>query len=159
MPTPPHILDLRRHHAHDLLLLPGVSAVVLDGPADRTRILLVRRADSGRWALPAGIVEPGEQPAVTMERELAEETRVDARVERLALLVTDPVQTYPNGDRCQFISMTFRCRYLRGEAGVGDDESTAVDWFALDALPELTERDRRRVEAALPERGETIFVR
>jgi 8-oxo-dGTP diphosphatase len=159
VPTPSYILDLRRHHGHDLLLLPGVSAVVLDGPPGLERILLVRRTDTGRWGLPAGIVEPGEQPAATMARELTEETCVEARVERLALLVTDPEQRYPNGDRCQFVSMTFRCRYLGGRAAVGDEESTAVEWFRLDDLPELGERDRRRIEAARPEHGETIFLR
>ena len=56
-------------------------------------------ADNGRWALPAGIVEPGEQPAVCIQREILEETMVEARVERLALLRTDQPKTYPNGDR------------------------------------------------------------
>ena len=55
--------------------------------------------------------------------------------------------------------MTFRCSYVGGEAAVGDEESTAVGWFALDALPDLGERDRERIEAALPERGETGLAR
>ena len=59
-----------------------------------------------------------------MVREIVEETRVVAEIERLALLTTDPDQVYPNGDRCQFISMCFRCRYVSGEAEVGDEEST-----------------------------------
>ena len=61
----------------------------------------------------------------------------------------DPELVYPNGDRCQFVSMTFRCSYLRGEAQVGDEESTAVAWFAVDALPDLSERTLRRIGAAL----------
>jgi 8-oxo-dGTP diphosphatase len=157
VPTPSYILQLRRHHGHDLLLLPGVSAVVLDDTQGSPRILLVRRSDTGRWGLPAGIVEPGEQPAATLLRELAEETRVVARVDRLALLVVDPEMSYPNGDRCQYVSMGFRCSYVSGEAAVGDEESTEVRWFGLDELPELAERDLRRIIAALPERGETIF--
>ena len=91
-------------------------------------------------------------------REVLEETRVEVRVDRLALLRTDPPRKYPNGDVCQFISMAFRCSYLGGEAGVGDEESTAVEWYPLDDLPDLGERDRGRIEAALPERGETIFT-
>jgi hypothetical protein len=54
--------------------------------------------------------------------------------------------------------MTFRCSYIAGEAGVGDDESTAVEWFPLERLPALGDRDRRRIEAALPAHGETIFT-
>ena len=60
MPTPDYIADIRRSYGHGLLLLPGVSAVVVDGESGAERILLVRRADSGRWSLPAGIVEPDE---------------------------------------------------------------------------------------------------
>jgi 8-oxo-dGTP diphosphatase len=157
VPTPTYILELRQHVGHELLLLPGVSAVVLDRAGEGQRILLVRRSDTGRWGLPAGIVEPGEQPAATMVRELAEETCIVARVDRLALLVADPPMSYPNGDHCQYISMAFRCSYLSGEAAVGDEESTEVGWFDLASLPELGTRDQRRIAASLPERGETIF--
>lgn len=158
MPTPDYILALRSYIGHELLYLPGVSAVVLRGRAPAQQLLLVRRTDNGRWSLPAGIVEPGEQPAACLVREVLEETRVEVRADRLALLRTDPPKTYPNGDVCQFISMAFRCSYLGGEAGIGDEESTAVQWYRLDDLPDLGDRDRDRIAAALPERGETIFT-
>lgn len=157
MPTPTYILELRERIGTALLFLPGVSGVVLRADPPSQQLLLVRRADNGRWALPAGIVEPGEQPAECIRREIAEETRVDAVVERLALLRTDRPKTYPNGDVCQFLSMAFRCAYVGGEAAVGDEESTDVGWYRLDALPELSETDLQRIAAALPERGETVF--
>ncbi len=157
MPTPDYILELRRAYGQGPLLLPGVSAVVVDEEPNRPRMLLVRRTDTGRWSLPAGIVEPGEQPADTVIREVLEETHVRIRVERLVLLSTDPEITYPNGDRCQFISMTFRCGYLDGEAVVGDEESTDVRWFPLAALPDLPRRESRRVECALSPAGPTQF--
>ena len=78
-----------RSWGHRPLLLPGVSGVVVgrdDYPKGREQVLLVRRADTGRWSVPAGIVEPGEQPADCITRELWEETRVRVRPERLALL-------------------------------------------------------------------------
>lgn len=158
MPTPAYITDLRTVWGHRPLLLPGVSGVVVDGVPGRERVLLVRRADTGRWSVPAGIVEPGEQPADCIARELWEETRVRVRVERLALLRTDPEITYPNGDRCQFIAMTFRCGYESGEATVGDEESTDVAWFAVDGLPpDLSEHARRRIASALPIEGPCLF--
>ena len=161
MPTPDYVLDLRRAYGQGRLLLPGVSAVVLRadlGPAGE-HVLLNRRSDSGRWSLPSGIVEPDEQPATTLAREVAEETCVEVDVERLALLVTEPEVTFGNGDRCQFISMTFRCRYRSGQAAVGDDESTAVGWFPVDRLPaDLRDRDRDHIAAALAEREACQFL-
>lgn len=150
VPTPDYIAELRGVWGHRPLLLPGVSGVVLRGDPGREQVLLVQRADSGRWSVPAGIVEPGEQPADCLVRELWEETRVRVTVERLVSLVADAEITYPNGDRCQYISMTFRCSYSAGDATVGDDESLAVGWFDLDALPDdVSERGRARIAAAL----------
>ena len=160
MPTPDYVLDLRRAYGHGRLLLPGVSAVVLrdDLPSPGEHVLLNRRSDTGRWSLPSGIVEPDEQPATALAREVAEETCVEVDVERLALLVTEPEMTFANGDRCQFLAMTFRCRYRSGEAAVGDDESTAVGWFAVDRLPaDLRDRDHARIAAALADREACQF--
>lgn len=59
MPTPEFIRKIRETVGHQLLLLPGVSAVVFD---DDGRVLLGRRADTGKWAVLAGIPEPGSSP-------------------------------------------------------------------------------------------------
>jgi ADP-ribose pyrophosphatase YjhB (NUDIX family) len=138
-------------------VLPGVSGVVVDDREGVARILLVKRADDGRWSLPAGIVEPDEQPADTITREILEEACVTVVAERLVLLTMDPENSYPNGDRCQFLSMTFRCRYVSGVAGVGDEESTDVAWFALGELPALVPRELRRISCALAPAGSTVF--
>jgi 8-oxo-dGTP pyrophosphatase MutT (NUDIX family) len=138
MTTPKFILQLREKIGHDLLFLTGISSIVLD-PDER--VLLVRRADSGLWSLPAGILEPGEQPAVAMVREILEETGVEAEVERLLSIDALPPSAYPNGDQVQFLDLCFRCRPLRGEARVNDDESLEVAWFALDELPPLMDRE------------------
>ena len=159
MPTPPYVLQLRQAYGQGRLILPGVSGVVVrqDIEPGRLHVLLTRRSDTGRWSLPAGIVEPDEQPAAALVREVAEETRVTIAVERLALLLTEPEITFPNGDRCQFISMCFRCRYVGGEAAVGDEESTEVRWFAMDALPDLDARQRRRITIALADRDACVY--
>jgi 8-oxo-dGTP diphosphatase len=141
----PYIAGLREHVGNDLLLLPGASAVVVD---DAGRILLEQRADDGRWSLPAGAIDPGEQPADTVVREVFEETGVHVVVERLAGTALRE-STYPNGDRCQYLTVWFRCRAIGGTARVNDDECAAVAWYSLDALPELTAFDRLRIETAL----------
>ncbi|MBH0776934.1 NUDIX hydrolase [Nocardia bovistercoris] len=146
MATPDFIHTIRASAGQQLLWLPGVSSVVFD---DTGRILLGRRADTGRWAVLAGMPEPGEQPAACAVREVYEETAVRCVVERVVLVRALPAHTYPNGDICQFMDITLACRAVGGEAKVNDDESLEVGWFRPDELPELREHDRFRVERAL----------
>ncbi|MBT2508500.1 NUDIX domain-containing protein [Streptomyces sp. ISL-98] len=146
MPTPEFIREIRATAGHQLLFLPGVSAIVFD---DEGRVLLGRRADTGKWSIIGGIPEPGEQPAATAEREVYEETAVRCVAERVVLVQgLQPVQ-YPNGDQCQYMDITFRCRAVGGEARVNDDESLEVGWFSVDALPELHEFGYLRIKQAL----------
>lgn len=147
MPVPEFVTRLRSHVGTELLWLPGVTAVVLD---ERGRVLLVRRSDNGRWALVSGILEPGEEPAVALVREVAEETRVLAEVVALTYVYVTPQVTYPNGDRAQYLDLTFLCRHLAGTAAVGDEESTDVGWFAPDDLPaDLLPTSRNRLARTL----------
>lgn len=147
MPIPDFVARLRERIGHDLLWLPGVTAVVLR----EDEVLLVRRSDNGRWAPVTGIVDPGEHPAITAVREVAEETGVVCEVESLVWVNVTPVITHVNGDLAQYLDHTFRCRFVSGEAQVGDDESTEVAWCALDDLPPmdsvLVERITRAVGA------------
>ena len=142
MAISPYITRLREHVGHDLLLLPGASAVVRDGNG---RILLLRRGDTGRWSLPAGMIDPGEQPAEAAVREVYEETGVRVEVERLGGVVMHGT-AYPNGDRCEYLAVWFRCRPIGGEARPDGDESLEVAWFAPDELPELAEFAKLRIE-------------
>ena len=92
MPTPPFIQELRDRVGTHPLWLSGVTAVVVRGD----EVLMIRRADNGRWAPVAGIIEPGEHPADTAEREVLEEAGVvveDARElpRRLLLRRVEPV--------------------------------------------------------------------
>src|SRR5918998_1058780 len=146
MPISPYIKALRADIGNRPLLLPGVTAVVFD---DAGRVLLGERADNGRWALIAGVMDPGERPAETIVREVYEETAVHVVPERITSVLTQPPTVYPNGDRCEYVDITFRCRAVGGEARVNDDESLAVGWFALDDLPPIGDLVRHRIECAL----------
>jgi 8-oxo-dGTP pyrophosphatase MutT (NUDIX family) len=154
MPTPQFVLDLRAKIGHDMLWLPGVTAVVFD---DDGRVLLVQRADNGRWALVTGILEPGEQPAVGAVREVEEETGVIAEAERLLSVTVLPPVKYHNDDEWQSLNVTFRCRATSHEARVNDDESIAVGWFALNELPDIPDRHREAIQEALTN-GATRFA-
>src|SRR4051794_15134634 len=112
MPTPDFIRELRTSIGHQLLWLPGVTAIVFD---DEGRVLLNRRSDTGGWAVLGGIPEPGEQPAACAVREVFEETGVRCVAERIVLVQALSPVRYDNGDICQYMDTTFRCRAVGGE--------------------------------------------
>ncbi|GAB3478553.1 NUDIX hydrolase [Nocardiopsis coralliicola] len=145
MATPDFILELRKRVGHDLLFLTGVTGVVI---APDGSVLLHQRADDGSWAPPGGILEPGEQPAAALVREIREETGIEAAPERVVSIVTEEPFTYANGDRVQFLDVAFRCSPLGGELRTDDEETLDVAWFAPDALPELKPHVLRRVRCA-----------
>ncbi|CAL2058954.1 MULTISPECIES: NUDIX hydrolase [Streptomyces] len=148
MATPDFIRTLRASAGHQLLWLPGVTAIVFD---DAGRVLLGRRTDTRKWSVIGGIPEPGEQPADCAVREVFEETAVRCLPERVVLVQALQPVTYGNGDVCQYMDITFRCRAVGGEARVNDDESLDVGWFAVDALPDLNEFALSRIKRAMAE--------
>lgn len=150
MGTPGFITDLRRDIGHRELWLIGSSATVWrPGPDGAREVLLVRRSDTGGWTPICGIVEPGELPSETVVREAAEEAGVRIEVERFVRMSAEDTLIYANGDRCRFLDHDFLCRWVDGEARVGDDESSEVGWFPADRLPEMSASHRRRIEVSL----------
>jgi 8-oxo-dGTP diphosphatase len=155
MPISPYVAGLREHVGSALLLLPSAAAVVVDHLG---QILLQRRADDGRWSLPGGAIDPGEQPAEAVVREVYEETGVHVAVERLAGVMMRDVNVYPNGNVCQYLSVLFRCRPTGGTARVNDAESLEVAWRSLRSLPELGAFDRARIAVAMDDTAPAWFA-
>lgn len=141
-----YVARLRERVGHDLLLLPSVGAVVLNAYDE---ILLGRRADTGMWALVGGIVDPDEQPADAVVREVYEETAVGVAPERITGVYLSPRVRYPHGDVAQYVTTVFACRVVSGSPRVNDDESLEVAYFSPNALPTLTDGHRRRILDAL----------
>lgn len=155
MPIPDFVASLRAQVGTDLLFLSGVAGVVRN---DSGQVLLGRRADTGGWSIPSGILEPGEQPAQGLAREIEEETCVVVSVDSVVSVMTLPEMTYPNGDRAQYLDVCFLCTYVSGEAGVGDGELTEVAWFDPHDLPsDLRPGSRRKLEFALSHDGSAWF--
>lgn len=155
MPTPDFVLSLRSRVGHELLWLSTAAGVVFDADG---RLLLERRSDTGNWALPGGIIDPGEEPADAAVREIFEETGVIAVPERLVSVSAAPPTTYRNGDQVQYLDHTFRCRAAGGAARVNDSESVEVGWFPLGALPTLSERTLRLLQLATSDAAAAAFI-
>jgi 8-oxo-dGTP pyrophosphatase MutT (NUDIX family) len=146
MPTPQFVLDLRQQVGHSPLWLATAMGAVLD---EQGRVLLGRRADSGSWTLPGGIIDPAEQPADAAVREIFEETGVVAAPEALTSIGVSPPITYPNGDQVQYLEFCFRCRQVGGDARVNDGELVQTGWHTLDDLPDLDAVTTRLLTTAL----------
>ena len=113
-----------------------VDVVVFAGAETSRRVLLIQRGNPpfrGRWALPGGFVEEGEQVFEAAPRELAEETGL--RLGDLRLLgVYDTPGRDPRG---WTVSVVYFAN-LPDEATVaGADDASDARWFGADSLPEL----------------------
>ncbi|CUU54559.1 NUDIX hydrolase [Frankia sp. CcI49] len=116
-------------------LVVGGSAVVVDGEG---RILLQRRADTGKWALPGGQMDIGESFANCVIRETKEETGFDVRIDRIIGIYSDPhhVFAYDNGEIRQQFNICCACTITGGSVQVSE-ESTAVGFHDLATLDQL----------------------
>lgn len=106
----------------------AVGAVVVSAG----RLLLVRRVmepEAGRWSLPAGFLDAGEDPRDAAARETLEEAGVVVRVgELLDLLVN------PEGGATLFL--VYAATRVAGEPQAGDDADAAA-FFGPAELPDL----------------------
>jgi 8-oxo-dGTP pyrophosphatase MutT (NUDIX family) len=152
----PYIAKLREKVGNDLLLLPSVSAIVLD---ERGRVLLQRSSDDRKWYTIGGAMEPGEEPAAAVVREVMEETGLVVEPVRVTSVQSSPVVVYPNGHRTQYVATTFLCRVIGGTLGVNDDESLELRYFAIGKLPELRADQRERVMRAVEGKEGAYFVK
>src|SRR5437899_10521910 len=91
-----YVRRLREKIGNDFMFMPSVAALIRD---EDGRILLVQHVE-GRWQLPGGAVDPGERPAVAMQRECLEEAGITFEPIRIAGVYCGPEYaiTFPDGD-------------------------------------------------------------
>jgi len=107
------------------------AAIVLQ---DHDRVLLVRRTNEpfrGRWTLPAGFVDAGEEPARAAERECLEETGLSVR----ATHVIDVIAGREHARGADFI-IVYAAEIVSGDLAPADDADRA-EWFDPTDLPPL----------------------
>lgn len=126
----------------------GAAAVVpllSDPGADDPQVLLIhqyRHATAGRiWEIPAGVLEPGEEPVDCARRELTEETGgVASHVEHLTTIYTTP------GFTDERIHLFLASGITSGEARPEHDELIDVQPFPLSEIMKMI-RDGEIVDA------------
>ena len=146
MAIPTWIKAIREKIGHDLLLVPTVAGLIQN---EAGAFLLQLRSDNGRWVMSGGMLDPGENPATGIVREVYEETGLQVMPERIVGVYggEDYYVNYPNGDRVSMVSITFKCRVIGGQLQVDNDETQDLRYFAYDDLPEtLDYRHRERIE-------------
>jgi ADP-ribose pyrophosphatase YjhB (NUDIX family) len=111
-----------------------VRAGVFD---DAGRVLLVREASDGRWALPGGWADEQESPRGACEREVFEESGYRVSASKLAAIKDRSLHPYAPTRLEHVYKLFFVCE-LMGGAAATSLETTAARFFALDALPELS---------------------
>ncbi|MCD4737890.1 MAG: NUDIX hydrolase N-terminal domain-containing protein [Anaerolineae bacterium] len=117
--------------SHPTPFMVGDGAVI-DGAG---RILLIRRADNGCWAMPGGALEVGETPAAGVEREILEETGVHCRT--ISLVGVFDSRFCGTVSPHHLLHLVFLCAPL-DEAELPPSharETLGHDWFAEESLP------------------------
>ena len=104
-------------------------------------VLLVRAARyltvAGRWFLPGGGIDHGEDPVTALEREFTEETGLHVEVGELKGVLSD-VFTLPNGADLHTVRIVYGIESYSGELrDETDGSSDAARWQPLDQLSEL----------------------
>lgn len=104
------------------------------------KILLVRRVNEperGKWSLPAGFLDGGEDPRRAAERECYEETGLEVRAGDLFEIVYG-AEHATGAD----IVLVYQTEILGGEVEARDD-ADAAEFFARDDIPPLAFRATR----------------
>src|SRR5512139_4037351 len=119
---------------------PKVAAVVFI--EQEGRVLLVRRAmnpERGKWALPAGYIDDGEDPRAAAIREVHEETGLDVEITDLV-----DVQSGPHTLGASIV-IIYAARVISGTAQPLDDADAVLWLAATDPLPDLAFESTRRM--------------
>jgi ADP-ribose pyrophosphatase YjhB (NUDIX family) len=114
---------------------PKVAVAVL--LRENGRVLLVRRVNEpfrGKWTLPAGFIDAGEDPRQAAERECLEETGLTVRASHVVDVIAG--REHPRG--ADFV-IVFAAAVVAGDLRAGDDADRA-DWFDATDLPPLAFR-------------------
>lgn len=105
--------------------LVGAVGAIVDGQG---RVLVARHSyrTDFPWGLPGGLVQEGEHPAAAVAREIAEELRIEVRVEQL--LLCDTVPMVERGIVPPHLGLAYLCRPVAGTVTTSH-EILSIEWL------------------------------
>jgi 8-oxo-dGTP pyrophosphatase MutT (NUDIX family) len=144
--------------------IPAVNAAIIDSSG---RVLLTRRSSTvrepGKWCLPGGHLDGGEEWIAALRREVCEEVGLRVLEEELYGIYSNPevtVSAEPSAEGWfgQFVVACFLVKEFEGIISP-NHEVDLWDWFAPDALPSpMLKSHPVRVRDAFAFHGK-VFVR
>lgn len=127
----------------------AADPIVIAGDGTEARVLLIKRSDCGEWAIPGGMVDPGETAPAALVRELREETGVDLTDSTPTILDRVYVNDWRTTDHAWVCSTVALYRVPEQVLATAGDDATDAKWWPFTNLDEL----RRAIEAA----GGTLY--
>ncbi len=121
----------------------GVNAVIAN---KKGHLLLEHRKDDEAWGLPGGWAEPGESPHLSMQREIKEETGLDAEVKDIVHIFT----RYPGqfGLPHTIYLIVFYCEVAPGNISISI-ESNEVSYQDISTINEWHFNHEEMAQAGL----------
>lgn len=134
-----YIAELRKYVGQRPIINIGATIIVTN---NKNELLLNLRSDTGTWGIIGGGLELGESLEETAARELWEEAGLKAeRFELLDVLSgRELFFRYPNGDETYTVIVLYKAVGVSGVPRINDDESSRLEYFSVNALPELESR-------------------
>jgi 8-oxo-dGTP pyrophosphatase MutT (NUDIX family) len=134
---------------------PSASVYVTDNAG---AVLLIRRTDTGQWAMPTGGLKKGETISQCAVRECREETGLDVEVTGLVGVFSTPdhVIKYGNGEVRQPVNVCLRATVTGGHAAP-TDEASEIRWVppgqisGYDIHPAILRRIRHAIDSQSPQ--------
>ena len=125
---------------------PAAAAAIIN---ERQEILMLKRADNGKWTMPGGTMEFGESLLQCAVREVEEETGLKICLSDVIGTYTDPDIriAYSDGEVRQEFTVLYKGECVSGNISL-DEESTAWRWIPLNevSLLPMADSQRKRIE-------------
>ena len=129
-----YISNIRKKVGHEAVFMPAAAC----GIVKNDKILLQKRADTGKWAIHGGSLELGEKFIEALEREVEEELGIKPINPEMVGVYSgkDLHFIYPNGDEVFIVSTIYSVKEYEGELKIDHGEVSEVKWFDFDNLPD-----------------------